>query len=476
MAEENIVYVDDEGAISFRAIGHFFAKAWVRMLIWVVAAAVLTTIVVLPLKSFVATDRRATVQVELSYDGASRGQLPDGSAFNKDNFISSNIVSKAVASTGIEVDSIAELASCLMVSPAMTTEYIELREDAEAENATDEQKAALANYIPTKFDIKLDVKRAGLNDDSATKLIEAIVNEYRADFKTKYAQAETIDSSVYDKDMSNVEFAIALNMFEGTLSEANLMARRYAAIDSTYVSPNTNKMFNTLVADYQALITTVYDNMHNFIEGHNVWRNTDNALLEQKALLDNYTRQSVNIAALIEAQTMQLKEIEKTTTTVTGDGTTTIVTTYPPIYNTIATAINNNNEQLATYKLRIAECEAAIKRLNDQVEAGEADVIVADTMLASTAAASKAFISELNQTLADYNDREYSVTSIAVVAPAFISSGNLSFSTIMVYLVVCGVAVVVAMIISGVKIYNGKRKLEAQKAESQDDKPAEENK
>lgn len=473
MAEENIVYVDDEGAISFRAIGHFFAKAWVRMLIWVVAAAVLTTIVVLPLKSFVATDRRATVQVELSYDGASRGLLPDGSTFNKDSFISSNIVSKAVASTGIEVSSVAEIAACFIVTPSMTAEYLALRTAADAENATDEQKAALNDYIPTKFDIKLDVKRAGLNDDNATKLIEAVINEYRDDFKTKYAQAEVIDGSVFDKDMSGVEFSIALNMFEGTLSEANLMAKRYAALDATYVSPNTNKMFNTLVTDYQTLITTVYDNMYNFIEGHNVWRNTDNALLEQVALLEKYTRQSKSLVSLIESQTAQLKEIEKTTTTITGDGTTTIVTTYPPIYNTIASAINSNNEQLATYNLRIAECEAAIKRLNDQAEAGADDVLTADTMLATTAAASKDFIDDLNKTLADYNDKEYSISSIAVIAPAFISSGNLSFSTVMVYLVVCGVAVVAAMIVSGVKIYNGKRKLEAKKTESQEEAPEE---
>lgn len=461
MTDENIIYVDEEGAISFRAIGHFFAKAWVRMLIWFVAAAVLTTIVVLPLKSFVATDRRATMQIELSYEGASDGLLPDGSAFNKNMIATNSILSKAVAATGIEVSSIVDLASCVTVSAALTEEYLNLRAAAEAADATDAQRAALAAYIPTKFEIKLDVKRSGLTDDESEKLVSAIVDAYREDFKTRYIHTSMIDPSTFDSDMSDVEFTTALISYENVAANAYALVQRYSARDASFISSTTNKMFSSLATDYQTLITTVYDTTKNFIEGHNVWRNRDRALTEQQASLANYTRLAKNLEDLIASQAAQLQEIEKNSTTITGGGTTTIKTEYPAIYNVIATAMNENNNQLSVYNLRIAECEAAISRLNAPGESIEKDIAEASTMLANTAARSKAFVEDVNKTIADYNDREFSVNSITTVAPVYISTTKLSFSVTIVYLVVCAVAVIIAMIISGVKVHNGKKKLAA---------------
>ena len=96
--DQSYAYEEDriEEGLTFKKVGHFFVKAWLRMIIYVAIAAVLATVVFVPIKVYLKSEPVAQTSIEFIYKGIEKGEAPDGSVLNTDDIISPAVLAAAV--------------------------------------------------------------------------------------------------------------------------------------------------------------------------------------------------------------------------------------------------------------------------------------------------------------------------------------------------------------------------------------------
>lgn len=482
---EVVSFDDDEGGLSLKAVGHFFAKAWLRAVIYVVIACVLATVIFLPIKMFVKSNERVSAGIELLYSGADDGLSYNGNNFSRTELVSGAIVTAAVAEAGLQgkVNDITELSRSISVTEIVTPEYLEIRNAANAANASDAAKAALTNYHATKFQINYTRVKGddavNLTDAEAIRLINAIVNQYTIWFKSNYIsnsytnfpETSFTNGIIKNEDgtdsVNSIELLTLYNSFKSNLSEVNAYLTRMTnnANSQNFTSSITQRSFSDIKTIDYKLLEDQLTNFYSFITSNNVWRNADLAKINQKAQLDALNNQKTRYDELKTEIKAQIASIEKNTTISNTPSGSTIITSYPPIYTTLQNQLLEYNIMSADLTVQIAETQKAYDNL-DGGNLGSADQLkLANTMLETIITSAKNYVALVNDTTADYADYITS-TSINKISPAVKTADESGISLLIIYVIAALLGLMVASIVTGVKIHKNNIRIKNESANS----------
>ena len=259
-------YVEDEyeEGLTFKKVGRFFAKGWLRMLVYAIIAVALVSVVALPIKFFYKSEEVAQTTVEFLYEGIETGKDPDGNTLVTDNIISPSVLAKAISAAELDgvVSDVAGLRSEMRVEGVETDEYLRLVKAAA--DGDENAKNTLRTYVmfPTRFNIIIsEPSKLGLSDAQAKLLLNKVVESYLADFKTRYSVTNMLAEETFKLSENSVmEFVDIYDSYVSKLSAIELSLKNVSA-DNSIVSAMTDK---TSFARLEIKLSAIKTDLINF--------------------------------------------------------------------------------------------------------------------------------------------------------------------------------------------------------------------
>lgn len=484
------VYVyeeEEEQGLTFKKIGRFFKKGWLPMVLGVVIAAILATVIALPVKFFYKSEEVGQTSIEYLYDGVTEGLSPNGGTLNPDNIISPAVLSKAVesANLGNTIKDISELRSACRVEGVYPEEYYKLVQSAADGNS--QAIAELRNYklIPSRYDIIIsEPAKLGLSDAQTTQLLDKIVLAYYEDFQTRYSVSNMFATGIYDLASDDtLEFYDVYDTYVESLIPVKEYIDELQSLAPTFTSTAYSTDFATLSSELNRLSSS-YDNYNTYLLANNVWREKSVAsvtLEKQKKAIDEKKK---NLKTLIDALDAQIKAIPPLTITVVsgndGSNISSSSAAYYALLDKFNTELASYNKQMRIYDDQLSNIDLRLENLDPSTPTPDADIQYATARIAALEAETQALVEKVNGAVSDYYDTTFVASSVRRVKPSTVTRKSADFNLLIVYLCAVLGGLLVGAIVAGVRISkaNAKAKLaqnaatasaptEAEKAEAE---------
>ncbi|MDE5592656.1 MAG: hypothetical protein K2I75_01845 [Clostridiales bacterium] len=446
--------------ITFKKIGKFFQKGWLRMVIYAVIAALLTTVVAVPIKVYAKSEPIAQTSIEFIYDGIEKGFDPNGAPLDTDNIISPTVLAQAVKESNLQnkIKDVSTLRNAMRVEGVLTDEYVKLAEAA----ANGDQAAAntLRNYDmhPTRFNVIISdpAGNLDLSDDQAKLLLNKIVACYYKDFQKRYSLTNMFAESAYSLSQNdNMEFADVYDIYLQSLESVKSFLQEASETGADFVSTENNTTFTQLLSDLNILRNN-YSLFNAHILSNNVWRNKTTA---RNVLLSTQTEIQNRLDALdgengsIQRLKAQIASINPTTSSSDVSGVHTEKTEYPEIYETLHIRLDEANRQVEEYTIQLSNIATRLEKLQDESQTDEATIQNTVANLQALESQTVEFIQKVNATVSDYYDTTFVSSSVSQVQPPVVTRRSISFNIIVVYAVAIIVALLAAGIVTAVKAF-----------------------
>lgn len=459
--DNNDVYVADDAdeGITFKKIAYFFKKGWLRMIIYAIAAALVATIVAVPIKVYYKSEPVGSTSVEFVYTGIEKGLAPDGGQFDANMLASNTVLAKAVENAGLDnkIKDISELAARVRVESVLTDEYVALK--AAAANGDSDAQNTLRNYdmFPTRFDIIISAPyKFGLSDSQTKSLLNEIFDAFCDEFKKTYVVSSIFPEDIYSLFGDNqLEYTEIYDKYISSLISVRDYVAALAAKDSAFMSSKNNTTFNQLLSEL-SLLQSDYELFNSYIISNNVWRNPDSALRMLNASKTDITNKLSALSEYITSLKDQIKLIQPNSIN-TIDPTTgkavTISTSYPDRYYEYQDKLDEANRQVRDYQTQLAIIGTRIEQLTPQEGSDELSVGKIDGQkLVDLEKNTKQLVAKINDTVEDYYDTMYVSSALRRVQPSVVTRLTLQFSLLAVYACSVLAAVLIACVVTGVKI------------------------
>lgn len=461
--EKNYAYENDdiEEGITFKKVGYFFKKGWLRMVIYTAVLLVLALAIALPIKSFYKSEPVAQTTVEFIYKGIEKGESPDGSPFNSNEMITPQVLASAVATAGLndKIPDISKLREITRVESVETDEYVRLVQAAEDGNA--EAANTLRNYTmyPTRFNIVLsNPESVGLSDEQAKLLLDNIVKSYYANFKDSYAISTMFPANMYNTSADELtEFTDIYDLYTKSLDAINSYLTDMSTQNPTFTSTKNSTTFAQLLSDVN-LLSNSYTSFNAFILSNNIWRNAATAKNTLSANLTEITTKRDELKIYIENLKTQIELIKPTTTTIidASGNTSTVTTSYPSEYYKFQSDLDKHNRDLLDYNIQIANTKTRLENLPETGASDPALIARATQMLTALETQTSALVSKVNATIEDFYDVTLISSSVRQVQAPVVTRRGTNFSIMIVLLVTAVAGLLIASIVTGWKISKAK--------------------
>lgn len=474
-------YEEDEyeEGLTFKKVGHFFKKGWLRMLIYALVLAVVASIVVLPIKVYYKSENVAQTSVEFIYDGIEKGQDPNGGAFEKNNIISTSVLDNAVkaANLGDKITDISTLRDYMRVEGELTDEYVRLSEAA----ADGDQSAinTLRNYtmFPTRFNIVIsEPKKLGLSDSETTRLLDETVVAYVEDFKRRFAVIGAFSTDTFNlSENSFLEFTDIYDLYTRSLSPVSAYVDILLEEAPSFTSTVNNETFTTLKSKLEVL-TLNYTIVDNYILTNSVFRDKKSA---KKALQESKTRlegEKASLGTLIEKLETQLKDwSQKSESIISPDGGMTVITSNDKEYIALQTQLTEYKKTEMEYTNTLNSIDMRLGKITDETPTDSVHIDNVVKMFKAVEEQTIVLVEKVNDTIADYYDSTFVSQSVRQVLPPVVRRRSASFNIWIVYICVIAAGLVAGGIVTGSKIMRANAAAKKAADEPEAEVPAKDN-
>ena len=458
--------VQEAEGLTFGKIGKFFQKGWLRMVVYLVIAALLVTVVAVPIKVYAKSEPIATTSIEYIYRGIEKGKDPNGKTLNTDNIITPAVLSKAVdeANLGKKVKDISLLRNAMRVEAVLTDEYVKLVEAAANGDKAAAEKLRNYTMYPTRFDIIIsDPAELGLSDDQAKLLLNKIVTCYYEDFQRRFSLTQMFAENMYKlSENDRLEFTEIYDIYLQSLDSVKSFLTVMTEESAGFVSTINNTTFAQLLSDINVLNSS-FNQFNAYIISNNIWRDRDaakNALEASKVDINNKLKP---LEDYIKVLAEQISNIQPNTTTTDNGGTQSVVVSYPPEYFLYQARLDESNRQVREYKVQLNNIETRLEKLQAADETSAELKEQAVKSLAQIEAQTLEIIKKVNATVEDYYQTTFVSSSVRQVQPPIVTRKSLDFSLLLVYVIGLIVALFAAGIVTGVKMNIAKQAQPAEK-------------
>lgn len=461
--DNSYVYIEEDDAeeLTFRKIGRFLKKGWLRMVVYSLVALALAALVAVPIKVFYKTEPAAVTSIEFVYNGIEKGENPNGGSFDRNLIISPKVLTAAVAAAELteKLTEITTLRAAMRVDAVPDAEYVKLVEEASNGNSALKDKLNGTTYYPTRFDIVISEPSAlGLRDREAITLLEKVVECYFADFAERYSVTKMFSADVFNMSLRdpNAEYTDVYDLYVGAVNPVYDFVSLLESKSPSFVSSKNNATFASLLGDYN-IIKLSLDSFNNFILVNNIWKDVESAkksLAEKKKQAENELTSLNAYVDSLKEQISNIKPHENTIITPTG---TTTTTTYPDLYYQYQDKLNSAQLQVKTLTDRLNNIEMRIEKAAAAEEETSPELIAAaKTMLTGIESQAASFVNRVNSTVADYYETTVVSSSVRQVRPAMITMMDSNLNIVVILIAAFAVGLIIGGITTGVKISNAK--------------------
>lgn len=477
--EKSYAYEEDEleEGLTFKKIGHFFLKGWVRMVVYAVVLVLVAAIVALPIKMFYKTEPVAQTSIEFIYTGIEEGLDPNGGTLNTDNIIAPSVLNSAVEAAELseKLTNISELRGRMRIEAVPTEEYLKLQQSAADGNADAQRELLTYEMFPTRFNIILsEPKKLGLSDSQAVLLLDKVVAAYYDSFKTRYSVTTLFSTDIYNlSGDKTLEFTDVYDEYESALASVTDALSLLNQSGANFVS-QAQVTFSALQSELSTLELS-YSRFSDYVLDNNVWRNKTTAK-------KNFEDTGVRLEAERDAQDNYVKSlqaqialIKPTKVTSTNGGQTVETESYPDEYYSYQSLLASANATLRSIESRIVNNQIRIDTIKEASETTDAALIAnAEATLASLEARSESFVKKVNDAVKEYYETTVVSSAVRQVQSSVVTRKTSSLNVLIILLVAAGIGVVAGGIVTVVKIGKANAAASANAEEAADSADGEE--
>ena len=465
--EEESVYTE-EGELTLKGVGRFIKRAWLRTLIYLLAALVLATVVFAGFRFFGRTDHSVSTTVEFTFRGISSGQNPDESQFNKDDIRSVANVRDAITDAGLTEKVLAgggditEVRNRISVTAIMPNEYVQKYNEliADGMNSVDAYaQLSTMQYYPTKFVISLrDFEKIGLNKDETTKLVDSLITTYRDWFVDKYFATVTLSDTAFTigtpegtGDASMLDYVDYVDNFDSAYTNTKEYLFEMETQYPKFIYTKNGKSFKSFQDDLDAQESQL-STLRSLVTGTNTIVSNNLNILKSSTQnqIDRLTRELTRLEGLISDTEKQIESIKPTQISVVDStGNTTLTTAYPQVYYDLHASLQSYSLQKSNTDAQLREKTERMEKIKDATsEAGAAVKAEADSYINAIRTNSRALIAEINEASKENAERNAGVNSFNVISPTAYVTTHVDFPTVFVYLGAAVVAILAGIIVT----------------------------
>ena len=195
----------------------------------------------------------ASETIQFNFDGASDGTDPNGDAFDAVNFMTDDVIEKALAASSLtgekyEVEKVKQYIAIENVVPKNIVQEIDSYESVT--NNSTKSNITSSDYHPVRFRfVVYQDLGGGLSKNTLEGFVKNLVKEYRAKFDATYSKV--LDKEAYDE-------LVAFDTFDYTYQTKILMNKVNVIVNyandlfnkrNSFVSPSLNKNFDQISSD-----------------------------------------------------------------------------------------------------------------------------------------------------------------------------------------------------------------------------------
>lgn len=245
----------------------------------------------------------AKVIIKYNDEAVSKGEFPDGEAFDQYQISSPEVLQNVINTLGLS-DSVEALRRRIDVSPIISSSVQELK-------AAKAKEGEEYEYNPDTFIITY----SGKGDQPAYKvreLLETIVFKYVDYYSESYHAFAAINNALADENLEDYDYIEVTEIMENNIKEIISGLEKYKAADANFRSTGTGYSFQDLIYEYDYLqksnIPTLYAEIYEGKISKNsprlveLYRQRENeALLKQKNFLDTAEMTKTKMDSFSEA-------------------------------------------------------------------------------------------------------------------------------------------------------------------------------
>ena len=245
----------------------------------------------------------AKVIIKYNDEAVSKGEFPDGEAFDQYQISSPEVLQNVINTLGLS-DSVEALRRRIDVSPIISSSVQELK-------AAKAKEGEEYEYNPDTFIITY----SGKGDQPAYKvreLLETLVFKYVDYYSESYHAFAAINNALADENLEDYDYIEVTEIMENNIKEIISGLEKYKAADADFRSTGTGYSFQDLIYEYDYLqksnIPTLYAEIYEGKISKNsprlveLYRQRENeALLKQKNFLDTAEMTKTKMDSFSEA-------------------------------------------------------------------------------------------------------------------------------------------------------------------------------
>lgn len=245
----------------------------------------------------------AKVIIKYNDEAVSKGEFPDGEAFDQYQISSPEVLQNVINTLGLS-DSVETLRRRIDVSPIISSSVQELK-------AAKAKEGEEYEYNPDTFIITY----SGKGDQPAYKvreLLETLVFKYVDYYSESYHAFAAINNALADENLEDYDYIEVTEIMENNIKEIISGLEKYKAADANFRSTGTGYSFQDLIYEYDYLqksnIPTLYAEIYEGKISKNsprlveLYRQRENeALLKQKNFLDTAEMTKTKMDSFSEA-------------------------------------------------------------------------------------------------------------------------------------------------------------------------------
>lgn len=250
----------------------------------------------------------ASAVIHYNDESAETGQTPSGSELDVNEIKSSSILSRVLYDLNLQEDySVDDLISRVAITEVVDEDE-ESRKEAMLENGEEYV------YEPTTYIVSFTAD-SGEGQDFARHVLDAILDEYFADYSEKYVSTSAITNPLPGLYQDNYDYIEMLEIIDGNISDTITALYQRVNWDAYYRSTATGLSFNDLINEFSFLQSVELSDLFSTVFGHQITKDKDLLLSDYTARIENNDIENLasqekldDVMALIDAYVEKMRE------------------------------------------------------------------------------------------------------------------------------------------------------------------------
>lgn len=326
---------------------------------WIIIITMLIVLAFTIVGTIVYNNSRSKVStiITLQWNGSDKGEYPNGTAFNYNNIIDSNIITSALEASDITGINDYQARKEISIIPIIPKGKLAAIQRAIEEGRND-------SYYAVDYKLEINSGALGLTVDQTRNLINNIVEEFQFFFKEKYNQ-QTIISNLTNTNIKTCEYVDAYLILNTQVKLIETTINEQLKTDPNFVSTSLGIGFNDILVRTTLIKEIQLKQISSRINAYNLSRDKEYLIIKYSHDLEMMK---------LDLAKAKSKELSTQTLITNYEGNTTTIIIpgvdpsqslkIDPYYDTLIKNMVTIQNQVAELENDISYLEMQIKRLD----------------------------------------------------------------------------------------------------------------